>query len=190
MSQQLNLLPPVKSRYNPAAVALMILGGVALALFVTWGAKHSTLATVRAEEAASTAELTTVTAQLEQRFNARAVQLNAEIDTLKPRAEEAQMVIRLADGVGKPEGFSPYFSLLTQVREDGVWLSEMSLGQAGKSLQLNGQSLNKDALLRYRERINAAFTTSGIQLTALEIASQPVGAAGASDMTTIRFTLR
>jgi hypothetical protein len=183
MSQQLNLLPQAKARYSPAAVALMILGCVMAGLFFTWGVKRSLLATAKDGEAASAAELKTVTAQLEQRFRARAAELNAQIDGLKLRATEAQQVINLAAGVGKPEGYSFYFSSLAATREDGVWLNDVAVGQAGKSMQLGGLSLDKDAVLRYSQRLNAVFADSGIKLTNLEMTSQPLGAPGAPGTT-------
>ena len=200
MSQQLNLLPQAKSRRSPATVALLILGVVALALFATWGVKRGVLAGARADEAASAAQLKEVTAQFEQRFRARAAQINAEIEALKPRAAEAQQVIVLAAGVGSPEGYSPHFSSLAAVREEGLWLSEVTVGQAGKSLQLTGQALDKDAVLRYTQRLNTALAASGIKLTTLDMTSQPFGAAGTmgaagvgvmgAPPTLIKFSLR
>lgn len=200
MSQQLNLLPQTKSRHGPATVAVLILGVVALALFATWGVKRTMLAGARADEAASAAQLKEVSAQFEQRFRTRAVQINAEIEALKPRAAEAQQVILLAAGVGKPGGYSPYFSSLAAVREDGLWLSDVTVGQGGNSLQLNGQSLDKDAVLRYTRRLNAAFADSGVKLTTLDMTSQPFGAAGtmgtagasgnSAPLTLIKFSLR
>lgn len=196
MSQQINLLPQAKGNYSPAAVALLILGVVLLALFAAWGVKRAILATARTDEAASAAQLTEVNAKLEERFRAQSTQLNAEIDALRPHAEAAGQVLALAVAIGKPEGYSPYFSSLAAVREDGVWLTGVTVSQAGKSLQLSGQSLDKDAVLRYTQRVNAAFAKAGIQLTALEMTSQPlgtagtVGTAGAGDpLTVVKFTL-
>lgn len=177
MSQQLNLLPQAKNRYSPALVALLILGLVAIMLLSAWGIKRSMLATARVEEAASAAQLKDATAQLEERFRARSQQLNAEIDALRTRAAAAEQVLALSAGVGKPEGYSPYFSLLGKLREEGVWLTGVTVNQAGKSMQLTGQALDKDALLRYTQRLNAAFADTGIQLSALEMVSQTIGSA-------------
>lgn len=200
MSQQLNLLPQTKTRHSPATVALLILGVVVLALFAAWGVKRTMLAGARADEASSAAQLKEVSAQFEQRFRSRAAQINAEIEALKPRAAEAQQVILLAAGVGKPEGYSPYFSSLAAVREDGLWLSDVTVGQGGKSLQLSGQSLDKDAVLRYTRRLNIAFADLGVKLTTLDMTSQPFGAVGtmgmagasgnSAQLTLIKFSLR
>lgn len=202
MSQQLNLLPQVKSRYTPVMVALLILSVLLLLLFATWGVKRSMLATARMEEAASAAQLKDATAQLEERFRARSQQLNAEIDALRTRAAAADQVLALSAGVGKPEGYSPYFSVLATVREEGVWLTGVTVNQAGRSLQLAGQTLDKDGLLRYTQRLNMAFADAGIQLSALEMTSQtinpaaPAGGLGAGaglkgePLNVIQFTLR
>lgn len=193
MSQQLNLLPKAKSRYSPAIVALMILGVVVLAMLATWGIKRSMLAAARADEASSAARLKEVNAQFEQRFRSRAAQINAEIEALKPRAAEAEQVIVLAAGVGKPEGYSPYFSSLAAVREDGLWLSDVTVGQAGKSLQVGGQSLDQAAVLRYSQKLNTTFAAAGVKLTALEMTSQAGASAGGRDsaaLAVIKFSLR
>lgn len=192
MSQQLNLLPPVKSRHSSAAVALYILGLVVLALLATWGVKRSMLASARADEAASAAQLKEVNAQFEQRFRSRSAQINAEIEALRPRAAEAEQVILLAAGVGKPEGYGFFFSSLAKIREDRLWLSEITVSKSGKSLQLAGQSLDKDAVLRYTQRLNSAFADSGIKLTTLEMTSQSLGTAGdkSANLPVIKFSLR
>lgn len=193
MSQQLNLLPKAKSRYSPAIVALMILGVVVLAILATWGIKRSMLAAARADEASSAARLKEVNAQFEQRFRSRAAQINAEIEALKPRAAEAEQVIVLAAGVGKPEGYSPYFSSLAAVREDGLWLSDVTVGQAGKSLQVGGQSLDQAAVLRYSQKLNTTFAAAGVKLTALEMTSQAGASASGRDsaaLAVIKFSLR
>lgn len=200
MSQQINLLPKAKSRFSPAGMALLILGVITLVLFATWGVKRTQLASVRSDEAASAAQLKEVTAQFEQRFRARAAQINAEIAALAPRAAEAEQVMLLAAGIGKPEGYSPYFSSLAAVREDGLWLSDMAVSQGGKTLQLSGSSLDKETVLRYTQRLNSGLTESGIKLTTLEMNSQPFGTgaaagtagAGIKDapQTFIKFSLR
>ena len=169
---------------------------MAFGLFSTWGVKRSILATTRVEEAASAAQLKEVTAQLEERFRARALQLNTEITALTPRAEEAKQVLALAAAVGKVEGYSPYFSSLAMVREEGVWLTEATVSKAGKSLQLVGHSLDKDAVIRYSERLNSAFADSGVQLTLLEMSSEAerTGTVGANakvvPLNSVKFTLR
>lgn len=203
MSQQLNLLPPPSSRYSPAIVALMILGLVAFALFAAWGVKRVALAGARAEEAASAAQLKEVSAQFEKRFRARAAQINAEIEALRPRAAEAQQVMVLAAGLGRPEGYSPYFASLAAVREDGLWLNGVAVGQAGKLLQLEGRSLDKGAVLRYTQRLNAALADSGATLAALRLdvesfgnkmtgaSTATVGGSGKeAPLTVLKFSLR
>jgi Tfp pilus assembly protein PilN len=180
MSQQLNLLPQAKSRYSPALVALSILGLALLIVLSAWGVKRSMLTTARIEEAASAAQAKEASAQLEERFRARSQQLNAEIEALKTRAAAAEQVLALSAGVGKPEGYSPYFALLGTIREEGVWLTGVTVNQAGKSMQLTGLALDKDALLRYTQRLNAAFASTGIQLSALEMTAQTANAAASS----------
>jgi len=85
--------------------------------------------------------------------------------------------LRWPPGSAKPEGYSPYFSTLATVREEGVWLTGVTVKEAGKSLQLSGQALDKDALLRYTRRVDAAFANEGIRLSALEMTMQTLAPA-------------
>lgn len=198
MSQQLNLLVVKKSGPTPALVSLMILGAVVCALLVVWGVKRNTLQSARAEEVATSAQLKQVSAQLEEKIRARLAALNAEIAALRGKADAAQQVLTMAAAMGRPGGYSQHFSSLAAVREEGVWLTELNVTQAGKALQLSGFALDKDAALRYVHRLNAEFAGEGIKLTSLDLTPQPLGAASVATTapggnkipaTVIKFTL-
>ena len=178
MSQQINLLKQYRAGPSAAVVALLIVIVTALALGAAWGVKHRMLEAVRAAEKVSAAELKRVSDQLEGRLQSRSEQMAAELAALKPRAQAAEQILLLATGLGKTDGYFSFFSILARVREDGVWLTEAAVSKAGKSLKLGGQSLDKDALSRYVQRMNTAFADSGIQFTAFEMTAEPFGAVG------------
>ena len=192
MSQQLNLLPKDTDGISPAKLALIFLAVVVVVLFVTWIIKRGMLVSARADEAASAAQLHQVTTQLQERVRSRSAELKAETDALRSRAEAAKQVLSLAATTGRPEGYSPYFSLLTTVKEEGLWLTDVVVTKAGKSLQLNGNALDKAAVIRYSTRLNKALEDTGIELTTLELMPQSLTSTDAkgSELTTIKFTLR
>jgi hypothetical protein len=123
--------------------------------------------------------------------------LQAETDGIRVRAEAAKQLLSLAAATGRPEGYSPYFSLLATVKEDGLWLTEIVVTMAGKSLQLYGYSVDKATVVRYSTRLNEVLAESGIELTTLELTPQSFGGADktntvdkASQLNTVKFTLR
>ena len=197
MSQQLNLLPKDTEGLSPAKLALIVLALVVAALLVTWGIKRGMLVSARADEAASAAQLHQVSTQLQERVRTRSAELKAETDALRSRAEAAKQVLNLAAATGRAEGYAPFFSLLTTVKEEGLWLTDVAVTNAGKSLLLQGNSLDKAAVIRYSTRLNQALAVTGTELTTLELSPQASGGAvsAASDdksaaLTTIKFTLR
>ena len=197
MSQQLNLLPKDTDAISPAKLALIVLGLVVAALLVTWVIKRGMLVSARADEAASAAQLHQISTQLQERVQIRSAELKAETDALRSRAEAAQQVLNLAAETGRPEGYSPYFSLLGTVKEEGLWLTEVAVSKAGKSLQIQGNSLDKAAVVRYSTRLNTVLAETGIELTTLELTPVAIGSAASgsiddkrSAMTITKFTLR
>lgn len=194
MSQQLNLLSTENEGLSPAVIALLVLGFVVLALLVAYGVKQAMLSSARNAEIASAAQLKEVSAQLRQKIQVREDKLNAEIAALKPKATESEQVLKLAATLGRVEGYSPYFSTLATVRESGVWVTSATVSKAGKSFKISGQSLDKDAVIRYTQRLNAALATSDIQLSSLEMTTQPLGSVRVDEKrdpaTAIKFTLQ
>lgn len=198
MSQQLNLLPKDTGGISPAKLALMVMGAVVVAVFITWGTKRGMLVSVRADEAASAAQLHQISTQLEERVRTRSTELKAETDALRTRAEAAKQLLNLAATTGRAEGYAPYFAVLTTVKEEGLWLTDVAVTNAGKSLLLQGNSLDNAAVVRYSTRLNKALADTGTELTTLELSPQPVGIAantgsgdkGGGALSMIKFTLR
>jgi hypothetical protein len=197
VSQQLNLLPKDTDGISPAKLALIVLGLVVAAVLVTWGIKRGMLVSARADEAASAAQLHQVSTQLQERVRTRSAELKAEVEALRSRAEAAKQVLNLAAATGRAEGYAPIFSLLTTIKEDGLWLTDVAVTNAGKSLLLQGNSLDKAAVIRYSARLNKALETIGTELTTLELSPQTSGGiVGASageksgGLATVKFTLR
>ena len=177
MSQQINLL--VQVQRGPALSALRSLIGLGAILLVylvytayAWFGSVQLGDTVEQSNAQLAAEKATLK-DLEQKLGARPklADLLAQIDALRAPAEESRQVIDLLrTGGGSSEGYSGHMMALARISEDGVWLTGISVVNAGKTIRLEGRSLRADAVMRYAQRLNEQFSVYGAQFTALELA--------------------
>ena len=176
MSRQINLL--VQEAIAPALSALRaVIGlGVMLAAFLGYAAfawlgtarLGDTVAQSDAQVAAEKAALQAV----EQKLTARPklADILAQIDALKALAGESQEIVTLLrSGAGGSEGYSGHLTTLARISEDGVWLTGVKIGNAGKSVSLAGRSLHHESVLRYAQRLNEQFSSYGVQFTAVEL---------------------
>jgi len=86
----------------------------------------------------------------------------------------------LRSGGGGSEGYSGHLTTLARISEDGVWLTGVKIGNAGKTVSLAGRSLRHESVLRYAQRLNEQFSAYGVQFTAVELTPDVAieGAAG------------
>ena len=175
MSRQINLLSQVQP--SPGLSAIRALGGlgIMLAAFLGYAVFASFTTTRLAETAAQgsaqlAAEKATLKA-LEQKIAARPkpADIDAQIGALKAQAAESQQILSLLrDGAGS-EGYSGYLTSLAQVAEDGVWLTGIKIGNAGKTVDIAGRSLRQESVLRYAQRLNDKFSAYGVQFSGIEL---------------------
>ncbi len=189
-SQQINLQPPRK----PTGVAAVwrefaILGLVLLSLLGVWGVQQMDVVSEREAEAASVRQLQEANNRLQGLMGH--ANLASEIATLKPRAEMAQKMLAQTSNLGSPQGYAHQFSLLASIAEEGLWLSEVSVGATGKTIHLSGRALNKDLVLRYAQQLNSRFAGSGVQFTSLVLTAESTAAQGkpGAPLTTVAFQL-
>jgi hypothetical protein len=167
MSQQINLLVIKRSGSASALAALAVSGLVLVALLAVWGARQGELHRVQEAEAASALQLQQATAILQARAQQKG--LDAEIASVRPKAEAAQKFLAQMGELGSRQGYARYFSALTTAGEEGVWLSSVTVDRAGRSVQVGGHALRKESVMRYAQRLNALFAEDGVQFTALEL---------------------
>ena len=186
MSQQINLLGQVQAA--PALSAIRALSGLGIMLVAFLGyAVFAWFATARLAEteAQGKAQLAAEKAKLkmlEQKIAERPKldDIVAQIGALKAQAAESQQILTLLrDGGGSSEGYSGYFTTLARVTEDGVWLSGVKIGNAGKTVSIAGHSLRQESVLRYAQRLNEKFSDYGVQFSGLELTPEAVKADGA-----------
>ncbi|MBK6636816.1 MAG: hypothetical protein IPG34_03520 [Rhodocyclaceae bacterium] len=191
MTQHLNLLPEVKKTRDPALMAVVIWLMVLVGLLILWSVNAARLSAAREAEAASRVKLEQAEALLQTRLRDRGAELNAEIDTLRKRAEVAQQLLAKAESLGNPLGFAPLFATISRVGDERLWLSTVGVSGAGGTLKIEGKSLDQEAVLEYVARVNAALPARTQKLTQLEmIADPPLANSDGSPLNVTKFILR
>ena len=189
MSKQINLLVQEAIAPELSALRALIGLGVILAAFLGYAA-FAWLGTARlgdtvAQSDAQMAAEKAALQALEQKLAARPklADIVAQIDALKAQAGESQEIVNLLrSGGGGSEGYSGHLAALAGISEDGVWLTGVKIGNAGKTVSLAGRSLRHESVLRYAQRLNEQFSAYGVQFTAVELTPDVAkeGAAGAA----------
>jgi hypothetical protein len=178
MSQQINLLVVKKIGVDSAWTASAALALFLLVLLGVWGVRQSDLAAAREAEAASALQLQHTQARLQALMQPQGAEVAAEIAALKPEADAAQKLLAQAGDLGSPQGYARYFSLLTTVAEDGLWLTGVTVEKAGKTVRISGHALHKESVLRYARRLNALFADDGVKFTGVEMSPLTAGKPG------------
>ena len=189
MSRQVNLLRSAQAAPELSARRTLIGLGVMLAAFlgytaVAWVGTTRLADEVELADARLATEKAAIKA-LEQKLGERpkAASIVAEIDALKLQADESQAILNLLrGGGGGGEGYSGHLTTLARISEDGVWLTSVRIGSAGKTVSLAGKSLRNESVLRYAQRLNEQLSPYGVRFSAVELTPEvaTTAAAGAA----------
>lgn len=108
----------------------------------------------------------------EQAKAASAKALREEIDALKPQAEAAQTLVEAlrATDVGRTDEFMRALLAMTRLKEPGLWLTSVSVGNTGKRLELKGEAQNGGSVLRFAHRANEAVQPLSLRMDTLDVA--------------------
>ena len=191
MRQHINLLPREPIKLSPLSVALLSLAVFVLAALAAYGVNGIRLAASRQAEAVAANELNQAKALIQRRVDTKA-DLDAKIAALTPIAESAADFLRLVENLGTGKGYSDSFSTLAGVMEDGTWLTGLAISRSGKSLVVEGQAMDREAVMRLSRNLNTAFAKQGAVFTSLELQPESVGApdAGIAPVTSMKFKIR
>jgi MSHA biogenesis protein MshI len=189
--QQIRLQGQKNNEINFTRSALAVLSLLILSLLGLWGVRQGDVMTAQKLEAASALQLQQANDRLRARTQQHGEDLDAEIAALKPQADAAQNLMAQAGQLGSPQGYARYFSLLASIPEDGLWLTNVSVDKAGKSVSISGHALRKESVMRYADRLNTHFASFGVQFTALELLPESVGKQGSPNdqLTAVAFKL-
>ena len=197
MTQHINLLIQKQRRPAISAERTIIALGLLLAASVTYAfIERNKTAKVVESVTKGTAQLAKEKASLaalEQQLAKRPKpgELEAEVAWLKELAANKQRVLealRTGSG-GSDSGYYAHLVALARISENGIWLNNVRISDAGKSIVIGGSSLNPDAVLRYAQRLNEQFAPFGAQFSTVEI-STPAPSGPNTGPSIVHFNLR
>ncbi len=160
-----------------ALLALIVL----LALvsgFMQW--QHQGLKAELAEREQRKANLEQQVATLREKLAAREgdQQLQQAVEALNNELAAKQQILQALSGkrFGNTEGFVEQLTGLARQRIDGLWLTELALGQGGTRLDMQGRSLKPEYVPNYLQKLSAETIFAGTEFDNFSIrrnADQP-----------------
>lgn len=178
MSQQINLLPkpPKKSLLSAPNAALLLLACGALLGLQAWQGNRA-LDRAHAAEQDSAAALKTrqqmlqaLQKQLGETDNPH--DIGAQIAALEPQTRVSRdLLARLKNGeLGSLDGYVDHLTEFARIPQRGVWVTMVTVSNAGRTLRVEGRALKKEQILPYAALLNSAMGKYGIALTNIEVA--------------------
>lgn len=198
MSQQINLLIQKRERASTALAALIGVSVVLVGLLGYWGLEHSE--TVKIQHAAAKIEQQMLAAKtnlqaFQQKLDSgeKATDIEAEIAVLKTQLEASQEVVTLLQKgeLGNADGYAGYLTTLAKISENDLWLTSVSISNAGKNISIAGRALQSESVLRYAQRLNQQFASYGVQFTSVEMTPEVFSKEGTATppLSTVVFKL-
>jgi hypothetical protein len=96
--------------------------------------------------------------------------------------------------LGLDTGYAQHLSLLARTADAQVWITQVTLANAGRSMSLQGQAVDEPAVLRFADRLNQAYRPLGLAFFSMDLsvaqteASAP-GAGAPQGSKTVSFRL-
>ena len=177
MTQQINLYAPkVLERRGPALTVLAVLGVIVATLLVYLVHLRSETEQLQARLAQAKTQLEgekAAVAQMRAELAKRTdpARVTAEINAMRARATESQEIIaQLRSGnLGTMDGFTGHMTELARAGEPGLWITGFKILAAGRTIEIQGRSLDSQAVLRYAGHVNERFASYGASLSSLEV---------------------
>ncbi len=177
MSQHINLLPrePASPPLSAARAALGLLALVVLLGAFGWYEKAE--ADHQQQIAEQTARYLEGQKAMVQNLKKKLHDLDEpgglskQIAALEPRTRVSEdLLARLQTGeLGNILGYSAQLKELAQIRQEGVWITTLLITNAGRTLRIEGRAMEKEQVLEYARRLNAALAKYDAGLTSMEI---------------------
>lgn len=193
MAQQINLYQAAFRPQRWTFATLLPLGAAAglilLLLFyvlMRWQTVplRAELARLQQQQATSTQRA----GELSKQFTVKVkdTQLEQEIVRLQAELESKRKTVQASttDVTGNIKGLSPYMEGLARQRPQGLWLSGVTLGAGGTSIDITGSTLAPELVPAYIQRLAGEAVFAGVQFRTLTM--ERVETDGAH----IDFTLR
>lgn len=156
MKQQINLyLPIFRGELQPfsAQTMLYVLAGVAAVLMLYYGYASWSLGPMKKELASAQQQHSDALKRLETlgqqaQANQKDAALEQEVARLSAERDAKQQAFNnlTGEGLGNTKGFSAQIEGLARRRVEGVWLTNISIGEGGASFALNGGTLAPESV--------------------------------------------
>jgi len=126
------------------------------------------------------------TRRAELQHSSRQPALAASLDAQRQRAQLLAGLQARATALGRQQGFSAPFELLSSLVSDGVWLTTVEFGRSEAGIRVIGQAIDADRAMRHVELLRLRLGAAGYQPQGYEI-STPGAAGGTPGATTFRL---
>jgi hypothetical protein len=93
---------------------------------------------------------------------------SAEMRQLMASQTALMQVIQKGE-VGSLQGHSVVFNNLATVPQQGVWLQQIDVSNAGRSLALMGMAMQTESLMQYATAVSRSFQALNIEFASLEL---------------------
>jgi Tfp pilus assembly protein PilN len=172
VSQQINLYRPIfrrqekkfSARAMAQAGAAIVLGVVALYGFMWWQLNdmHRTLRGVEQQQVAATAQLL----ETARRLGTDAPSAQTVVDPVTRLEREVAELRRVEQALGRDRfvssgGYSDFFVALARQPMAGLWLTGITISEAGANLTLAGRTTDAVNVPRYLQRLGTEKTLAG-----------------------------
>jgi len=97
--------------------------------------------------------------------------LAAQIAALEPQTRVSKDLLeRLKNGeLGSIDGYGKQLVALAGITQPGIWLTSISISNAGRSVLLEGRALQKEQVMRYVSQLNQAMKKFEMQFSEVDI---------------------
>ncbi len=193
MNQQINLYQPIFRREKKifSSAAMLQLGLVVLlGLMAIYGNAYMKIQPVSSQLSNLQAQRDRMRAQnetlLARRVKTKSELLEQQVARLAIELEERRAVAAaLASGTfGDTSGFGDYLEALARQHVEGTWITALSIGKGGASVDIAGKALFPELVPVYIQRLSREPVFSGTSFNVLKLARR------ADDGTPVGFRLR
>ncbi len=176
MSQQINLFDPsLRPRREPLdaltmVISLLVLLGALLGYDQYARRQLATLETQRTAMDSQAKELQARVAQLGAGRTPDKALLEQITRTENQVRDWQQLLERLrGTGIGNTEGHAKFLEALARQHAEGVWLTQISVGDSGEDFTLKGRMLRPDLLGHYIGLLNSEQALRGKAIGQMEV---------------------
>lgn len=183
MNQQINLYYPVFRRQEKKFSAktmlqagIIVVAGVVLLYGFSWWRVVDLRAQARSIDQAQQAAVRRIE-EISRKFPPRQADpaLAAEVRQLQRQvaaSERADEILKQRT-LGTTDGYSNYLVALSRQHVPGLWLTAVSIGNAGKSVVLEGRSLRPDLVPRFLQQLSSEKVLAGTSFQVFRIDRPP-----------------